>query len=162
MNLKAQRERQTCGEFVGEIETVSVGLVLESGATRPEYRTHGAAGMDLCASADVTLAPGERHLVPTGVRVSIPAGFEGQVRPRSGLAIRYGLGMVNSPGTIDSAYRGEISLILINHGQEQVQLAKGERVAQLVICPIARALLVEAVELDETHRGEGGFGSTGI
>ena len=117
--------------------------------------------MDLCANADVDLAPMERKLIPTGVRIAIPDGFEGQVRPRSGLAIKHGIGVVNSPGTIDSDYRGEISLILINMGQVSVHLARGERVAQLVICPIARAVLVPLDRLDETHRGEGGFGSTG-
>jgi len=141
---------------------VTVGLVLEAGAVRPEYRSEGAAGLDLCANADVALQPLERKLVPTGVRVSIPLGYEGQVRPRSGLAIKHGLSLVNSPGTIDSDYRGEISLILVNLGQEAVDLKRGERVAQLVICPIARAELQLVDILDETHRGEGGFGSTGI
>lgn len=142
-------------------DTVTIGYVLEQGALRPEYRTAGSAGMDLCSNEAVTLLPGERKLVSTGVRLSIPEGYEGQVRPRSGLAIKHGLGLVNSPGTIDSDYRGEISLILINMGQETVDLVKGERVAQLVICPVLRAVLVPVDQLDETHRGEGGFGSTG-
>jgi dUTP pyrophosphatase len=108
------------------------------------------------------IAPGERKLIPTGVRVAIPTGYEGQVRPRSGLAIKYGVGMVNSPGTIDSDYRGEISLILINHGQETVSFLAGERIGQLVICPVAKAHFVVMETLDETYRGEKGFGSTGI
>lgn len=141
---------------------VKIEVVLGPGATLPEYRTEGAAGMDLCASVDFTLQPMERKLVPTGVRVAIPPGYEGQVRPRSGLAVRHGIGMVNSPGTIDSDYRGEISLILINMGLESVSLARGERVAQLVICPIARATLAQVDRLSETDRGEGGFGSTGL
>ncbi|MBI1757315.1 MAG: dUTP diphosphatase [Fimbriimonas ginsengisoli] len=132
-----------------------------SGATRPEYRTAGAAGMDLCASEDVELAPLERKLVPTGLRVAIPCGFEGQVRPRSGLALRHGLGMVNAPGTIDSDYRGEIGLILVNWGTETVRLARGDRIAQLVIAPVAKADWVVGQSLDPTDRGEGGFGSTG-
>ena len=141
---------------------MTVGLILEAGAVRPQYRSDGAAGMDLCANADVVLQPMERKLVPTGVRVSIPAGYEGQVRPRSGLAIKHGLSLVNSPGTIDSDYRGEISLILVNLGQEKVELKRGERVAQLVICPVAHADLLVVDGLDPTHRGEGGFGSTGV
>ena len=141
---------------------MTVGLVLETGAVRPEYRSEGAAGLDLCANVEVVLKPMERKLVPTGVRVSIPSGYEGQVRPRSGLAFKYGLSLVNSPGTIDSDYRGEISLILVNLGQETVAMMRGERVAQLVICPIARAELQLMEVLEETDRGEGGFGSTGI
>jgi dUTP pyrophosphatase len=146
----------------GVHHTVSVGLALEPGAICPEYRTEGAAGMDLCANTDVVLASFERKLVPTGVRLSIPIGFEGQVRPRSGLAVKYGLSMVNAPGTIDSDYRGEISIILINMGQETVALKRGDRIAQLVISPVARAVLLPSECLDETLRGEGGFGSTGV
>lgn len=142
-------------------DTVTIGFVLEPGASCPEYRTVGSAGMDLCSNVAVTLAPLERKLIPTGVKLSIPEGYEGQVRPRSGLAIKHGIGLVNSPGTIDSDYRGEISLILINMGQEAVHLARGERLAQLVICPVLRAVMVPVDQLDETHRGEGGFGSTG-
>lgn len=101
-------------------------------------------------------------MVPTGVRLSIPEGYEGQVRPRSGLALKQGLGQVNSPGTIDSDYRGEIGVLLINFGQETIRLNAGERIAQLVICPVARATLIAMEALDDTARGEGGFGSTGV
>jgi len=109
----------------------------------------------------VTLLPGERKLARTGLRVAIPLGYEGQVRPRSGLALKKGISMVNTPGTIDSDYRGEIGIILINLGQDVVQLNEGERVAQLVICPIARASWQVMESLDATERGGGGFGSTG-
>jgi len=128
----------------------------------PAYQTEGAAGLDLCLKEEVTLEPLERCLAPTGVRVAIPGGYEGQVRPRSGLAHRHGIAMVNSPGTIDSDYRGEIKLILINLGSSVVTLGKGERVGQLVFCPVARAELVVVEDLTETGRGEGGFGSTGL
>lgn len=127
----------------------------------PEYRTVGAAGMDLVCAEDVELNPMERKSVPTGIAIAVPEGFEAQVRPRSGMALRLGLGMVNSPGTIDSDYRGEISLILINFGNSVVKLSQGERVAQLVLCPVSRASLIEVDALDETIRGDGGFGSTG-
>lgn len=117
--------------------------------------------MDLRSTVEVELQPGERRLVPTGLKAAIPLGFEGQVRPRSGLALRHGLSMVNSPGTIDSDYRGEIGVILINHGQDVVKLQQGERIGQLVICPVYRAEWQVTASLDETTRGEGGFGSTG-
>lgn len=140
---------------------MQIPIVLMDGATLPTYATAGAAGMDLRTSEDFTLDPGERRAVPTGVRMAIPEGYEGQVRPRSGLALRHGIAMVNSPGTIDSDYRGEIKMILINLGAEVVQFTKGERLGQLVICPVARAVLVPMDTLDGTDRGEGGFGSTG-
>lgn len=127
----------------------------------PAYATDGSAGLDLRADADVSLAPGERTLVPTGIAVEIPAGHEAQVRPRSGLALRHGVGMVNGPGTIDADYRGEIGVILINLGHEPVRLSRGERIAQLVVAPVARAELVEVAELSATGRGSGGFGHTG-
>jgi dUTP pyrophosphatase len=110
---------------------------------------------------DVALAPGERRLVPTGLAVEIPPGCEGQVRPRSGLAVRHGVGMVNAPGTIDSDYRGEIGVLLVNHGQVPVSFARGERIAQLVIAPVVQAELVLVDALSATDRGGGGFGSTG-
>lgn len=130
----------------------------------PEYRTAGAAGLDLCAAVPepVRLAPGERRLIPTGLKLEIPDGFEGQVRPRSGLALRHGIGMVNAPGTIDSDYRGEVSVLLVNLGQEPFVVEPGARIAQLVICPVARAELVEVASLSETERGAGGYGSTGV
>jgi dUTP pyrophosphatase len=127
----------------------------------PRYQTAGAAGMDLRADEPVDLAPGERRLVPTGIAVAIPPGWEGQVRPRSGLALKLGLGIANGPGTIDSDYRGEVGVILVNWGADAVRLARGERIAQLVIAPVARATVVEVTELPGTGRGGGGFGSTG-
>jgi dUTP pyrophosphatase len=139
----------------------TIRVTLEDGARIPEYKTPGAAGMDLCTKFDVELSPMERQMVPTGVRMEIPTGFEGQVRPRSGLAMKHGLTMVNTPGTIDSDYRGEIMCILINLGSETVRLAAGERIAQLVVVPVVQARLDVVESLDETERGEGGFGSTG-
>jgi dUTP pyrophosphatase len=127
----------------------------------PRYETDGAAGLDLRADEPVSLSPGERRLVPTGLALEIPAGHEGQVRPRSGLAVRHGVGMVNAPGTIDSDYRGEVGVVLVNHGQAPVSFARGDRIAQLVIAPVARAELVLAEDLSDSARGGGGFGSTG-
>jgi dUTP pyrophosphatase len=127
----------------------------------PRYETEGSAGLDLRADEPVSLAPGERALVPTGLALEIPPGFEGQVRPRSGLAARHGVGLLNAPGTVDSDYRGEVKVILVNHGQQPVRFERGERVAQLVIAPVARAALEVVEALGETGRGAGGFGSTG-
>jgi dUTP pyrophosphatase len=141
--------------------TVPIQITLERDAFAPAYQTDGAAGMDLRSIVPVELAPGERKLVRTGIRIAIPHGHEGQVRPRSGLALKHGISMVNSPGTIDSDYRGEIAVILINLGQSVVKLEEGERIAQLVICPVTRAELEVVEELPQTIRGEGGFGSTG-
>jgi len=128
----------------------------------PSYATAGAAGLDLRAAVPsrLVVAPGERALVPTGLRVAVPAGYEGQVRPRSGLALRHGVLLPNSPGTIDSDYRGEVQVILWNTGAEPFVIARGDRIAQLVVAPVARVEL-EETELDETPRGAGGFGSTG-
>jgi dUTP pyrophosphatase len=132
----------------------------------PRYETAGAAGLDLqaavAADAPLTLKAGARALVPTGLMLALPKGFEAQVRPRSGLALKQGVTLVNAPGTIDSDYRGEIGVILINHGQEDVLVIRGMRIAQLVIAPVIQALLVEADVLDESDRGAGGFGSTGV
>ncbi len=127
----------------------------------PRYETAGSAGMDLRADEAFSLEPGERRLVPTGLAVEIPPGHEGSVRPRSGLAIRHGVGMVNAPGTVDSDYRGELQVVLVNHGREPVSFARGERIAQLVIAPVVRAELEVVESLSETGRGGGGFGSTG-
>ncbi len=127
----------------------------------PRYETAGAAGLDLRADEPFSLAPGERRLVPTGLSLEIPPGHEGQVRPRSGLAARHGVGMVNAPGTVDSDYRGELQVILVNHGREPVSFARGERIAQLVIAPVVRAELELVETLSDTSRGHGGFGSTG-
>lgn len=138
-----------------------IPIALSEDATLPEYATPGAAGMDLRSIEEVELKPLERKLVRTGVRVAIPEGYEAQVRPRSGLAIRLGIGMVNSPGTIDCDYRGEIGIIVINFSESVVKLSKGERVAQLVVCPVARVTWNPVQDLDETTRGGGGFGSTG-
>jgi len=126
--------------------------------------TETAAGMDLHAALDSTmvLMPGERSLIPTGIAVAIPVGYEGQVRPRSGLALKKGVALVNSPGTIDADYRGEIGVILINHGLEPVEIASGDRIAQMIIAPVAHATLTPVDELDETLRNEGGFGHTGF
>ena len=132
----------------------------------PRYETAGAAGLDLqaavTADAPLTLKAGARALVPPGLMLALPKGFEAQVRPRSGLALKQGVTLVNAPGTIDSDYRGEIGVILINHGQEDVVVIRGMRIAQLVIAPVIQALLVEADVLDESDRGAGGFGSTGV
>lgn len=130
----------------------------------PAYATSGSAGMDLMAAIerDVTLSPGERTLIPTGLRIAVPPGFEAQIRPRSGLAIKYGLSMVNTPGTIDSDYRGTVQVIVINHGSEPIVIQRGDRIAQMVICPVVRAKLIESDSLPETVRGDGGFGHTGI
>jgi dUTP pyrophosphatase len=117
--------------------------------------------MDVLAAEDVTLAPGVRHAVATGLALAIPPGYEIQVRPRSGLALKHGISVPNTPGTIDSDYRGELKVILINHGAEAFAIARGDRVAQLVLAPVVRVSWEEAAELDETGRGSGGFGSTG-
>lgn len=131
------------------------------GLPLPAYATAGAAGIDIVAAEDCTLAPGARHAVSTGFALAIPAGYEVQVRPRSGLAIKHGITCLNTPGTIDSDYRGEVKVILVNLGQEPFAIARGERIAQLVPAPVLRATLDEATSLDETARGSGGFGSTG-
>lgn len=130
----------------------------------PSYATPGSAGLDLAAAIDqpVTLASGERALIPTGLSVAIPVGFEGQVRPRSGLALRHGIGMVNAPGTIDSDYRGEVCVLLVNLGDQPFVLRRGDRIAQLVISPVARVIVAESDVLDSTVRGAGGFGHTGV
>lgn len=140
---------------------VPLEYTLEPGAEPPAYATDGAAGMDLRAFEDVRLEPMERRLVRTGVRIAVPDGFEAQVRPRSGLALKHGIGLVNSPGTIDSDYRGEIGIVMINFGQTAVELVKGERLAQLVLAPVVRAELTCVEALSATERGTGGFGSTG-
>ncbi len=131
------------------------------GLDLPAYATDGAAGMDVLSAEDVELAPGARHAVATGLALAIPPGFEVQVRPRSGLALKYGITVPNTPGTIDSDYRGELKVILINHGTEAFEIRRGDRVAQLVLAPVTQATWLEVDELDETVRGEGGFGSTG-
>lgn len=139
--------------------------VLHPSATPPGYQTEGAAGMDLAAclpEGPLTLAPGHIAVVPTGLAIAIPAGFEGQVRPRSGLSTKHGVTVPNAPGTIDSDYRGEVKVALINLGREAFTVSHGMRIAQLVIAPVARASVRVVETLAETHRGAGGFGSTGM
>ena len=131
------------------------------GLDLPAYATEGAAGMDVVSAEDVAIAPGARHAVATGLAVAIPPGYEIQVRPRSGLALKHGIAVPNAPGTIDSDYRGELKVILINHGAESFAIARGDRVAQLVLAPVTRAMWSEVEDLDDTARGAGGFGSTG-
>jgi dUTP pyrophosphatase len=132
----------------------------------PDYQTEHAAGLDLVAAlaadAPVTLAPGARVMIPTGIAVAIPIGYEGQIRPRSGLAIRRGITVLNSPGTIDADYRGEIQVILVNLGAENFEIRRGTRIAQMVIAPIEQVKIVESGSLGATGRESGGFGSTGI
>ncbi len=131
----------------------------------PAYETQGAAGLDLRAAipeSDLELAPGARGLVPTGLVLALPPGSEGQVRPRSGLALRHGVTVLNAPGTIDADYRGEVQVLLVNLGQEPFTIRHGDRIAQLIVAPVVQARLVEVQSLDDTVRGAGGFGSTGI
>lgn len=131
------------------------------GLPLPSYATSGAAGMDVVAAESVTLVPGGRHPVATGFAIAIPEGFEVQVRPRSGLALKHGITCLNTPGTIDSDYRGEVKVILANLGDAPFEVVRGERIAQLVPAPVQRAHFAEVDDLDETDRGAGGFGSTG-
>ena len=135
------------------------------GLPAPAYQSAEAAGLDLVAAlpdnSRLVLEPGARELVPTGLVLELPAGFEGQVRPRSGLALRHGVTVLNAPGTIDSDYRGEVAVILVNHGAEPFEIARGDRIAQLVVAPVVRATLAEVEALADTGRGAGGFGSTG-
>ena len=130
----------------------------------PRYETEHAAGLDLmaCLADDIVLAPGSRALVPTGFAIALPDGYEAQVRPRSGLAARHGVTVLNAPGTIDADYRGEIGVVLINHGDTPVTISRGMRVAQMVVAPVCHVRLEEAAVLTETARGAGGFGSTGL
>ncbi len=138
-------------------------IELESGARAPEYKTDGSAGADLCARLEfpLVLAAGTRLLVSTGVRIQLPPGYEAQVRSRSGLAANYGISCLNAPGTIDFDYRGEIKVILQNHGVEPFTISDGDRIAQLVVAPVSRARFSATERLDDTGRGSGGFGSTG-
>lgn len=131
------------------------------GLAMPSYASPGAAGLDVVAAETLTLAPGARHAVATGFAIAIPDGHEVQVRPRSGLALKHGITCLNTPGTIDSDYRGEVKVILANLGSDPFQIVRGERIAQLVPAPVLRASFAELADLDETERGAGGFGSTG-
>ncbi|WP_428236615.1 dUTP diphosphatase [Gracilimonas sp.] len=130
----------------------------------PNYESVAAAGMDVRAAVEtpIVIKPGERTLIPTGLQMALPEGYEAQIRPRSGLAIRNGITMLNAPGTIDADYRGEVKVIAINHGEEEFVVNHGDRIAQMVIAPVTQLPLLEVDELDETDRGEGGFGSTGL
>jgi dUTP pyrophosphatase len=143
---------------------MKIKIVNKSKHSLPEYATPGSAGMDLRANVDapITLAPGERKLIPTGIYIALPVGYEAQVRPRSGLALKHGIGLANMLGTVDADFRGEIGVILINLGQEDFVVNDGERIAQMVIAKHERAEWDVVEELDETERGEGGYGHTGV
>jgi dUTP pyrophosphatase len=133
-----------------------------AGLALPDYASTGAAGMDVCAAESLLLRAGRRHAVATGFAFAIPDGYEVQVRPRSGLALKHGITCLNTPGTIDSDYRGEVKVILANLGEDDFQITKGDRIAQLVVSPVTHASMCEVDEIDETPRGAGGFGSTGV
>jgi len=143
---------------------MKVKIVNKSKHPLPQYATAGAAGVDLRANIDapITLAPGERKLIPTGIYIGLPDGYEAQVRPRSGLALKHGISVCNTPGTIDPDYSGQIGVVLINHGQENFIVNDGERIAQMIISKFERAEWDVVEELDETERGEGGYGHTGV
>lgn len=152
------------GDAAGAVVVAVTRLPHGADLPLPGYATEGSAGMDLMAALDgpVRLAPGERARLPTGLAIALPPGFEAQVRPRSGLAAKAGITVLNSPGTVDSDYRGEIQVILVNLGGETVELQPGDRIAQLVVAPVARAAWAECDSLPGTARGSGGFGSTGL
>lgn len=143
------------------MDKVTINIKASDTSLIPSYETAGSAGADLKANEDGILQPGQRKLVKTGISIELPLGYEAQVRPRSGLALKHGISMVNSPGTIDSDYRGEIGVILINHGEEPFEYKKGDRIAQLVIAKHSRAEFQVRQSLSETERGSGGFGHTG-
>ena len=157
--MSKSQEQRNSGEPLPRLDVAAVRL--DRGLPLPAYAKPGDAGLDLRASEAVTLEPGERRLVPTGVAVAIPDGHAGFVLPRSGLAMQKGVTVLNAPGLIDSGYRGELKVLLINHGAEAVSIDRGERIAQLVIQPVAQARLVEVERLPESARGAAGFGSTG-
>jgi dUTP pyrophosphatase len=140
---------------------VAICPVPGSDLNLPGYQTAEAAGMDLMANEDVVLNPGQRALVPCGFSMELPKGYEAQVRPRSGLAIKHGIGLLNSPGTIDSDYRGEVKVIMINHGEKAFSIAVGDRIAQMVVAPVTRVIWRPTSSLESSERGEGGFGHTG-
>lgn len=148
------------------VRSLDVNVAFEphgEGLPLPSYESDLAAGMDLRAAIEraIELLPGARALVPTGLRIALPPGYEAQIRPRSGLALKHGISMVNTPGTIDADYRGEIKIILINHGEELFRIVRGDRIAQIVFAPIVRAVWRPVRELNDTPRGSGGFGHTG-
>ncbi len=149
----------------GIIEVRVMRFAHAAGLPLPDYQSALAAGLDLLAAlaadAAVAIAPGDRAMIPTGIAIALPPGTEAQVRPRSGLAIRYGITVLNAPGTIDADYRGEIQVILINLGKEAFTVSRGMRIAQLIVAPVQRAKLIETLSLDATERASGGMGSTG-
>lgn len=134
---------------------------IKDNAILPKYAHKGDAGVDLYSTGDYTLKPGERVLVSTGIKIAVPKGYEAQIRPKSGLALNHGISIVNTPGTIDSSYRGEVRIIIINHGKENFKIEKGKKIAQMIFNKVEEAEFEEIEELDNTARGEGGFGSTG-
>jgi len=147
------------------VDGVEIGILQLPGCDDlplPRYMTEQSAGMDICAAVDqeITILPGRREVIPTGVIISLPAGYEAQIRPRSGLALKHGITLVNSPGTIDADYRGEIKLLVINHGEDSFVVRRGDRMAQMVISQVCRGLWRRQETLDETARGQGGFGHT--
>lgn len=147
------------------VDGVEIGIVQLPGCDDlplPRYMTEQSAGMDICAAVDqeITILPGRRELIPTGMIISLPAGYEAQIRPRSGLALKHGITLVNSPGTIDADYRGEIKLLVINHGESSFVVRRGDRMAQMVINQVCRGLWRRQETMDETARGQGGFGHT--
>lgn len=146
------------------MEIVKVICKAEDKEFLPVYSSAEAAGADLkaCIRDDIVLKPGQRYLVPTGISIQLPAGYEAQIRPRSGLAIKHGISLVNAPGTIDSDYRGEVKIIMINHGSEDFVIHRGDRIAQMVIAPVIHGMFALSNSLDSTDRGAGGFGSTGV
>ncbi|MBR5927422.1 MAG: dUTP diphosphatase [Spirochaetia bacterium] len=146
------------------MEIVKVICKAEDKEFLPVYSSAEAAGADLraCVQEDVVIKPGQRYLVPTGLSIQLPVGYEAQIRPRSGLAIKHGISLVNTPGTIDSDYRGEVKIIMINHGSEDFVIHRGDRIAQLVIAPVTHGMFAMSDSLDATDRGVGGFGSTGV
>jgi dUTP pyrophosphatase len=131
-------------------------------ALLPHYAHPGDSGMNVYSIEEVSIAPGETRLVHTGLKIAVPGHYEAQLRPKSGLALQHGITLLNTPGTVDSGYRGEVCVIVINHGREAYHIQKHGKIAQLVICPVIRANIVEVEQLDETARGDGGFGSTGL
>ena len=146
------------------MEIIKVICKAEDKDFLPVYSSAEAAGADLkaCVQEDIILKPGQRDLVPTGLSIQLPAGYEAQIRPRSGLAIKHGISLVNTPGTIDSDYRGEVKIIMINHGSEDFVIRRGDRIAQMVIAPVTHGMFALSDSLDATDRGAGGFGSTGV
>ncbi len=164
-NIKPSKQAaQNASESVGKHSDLPVNILLKTGSKMPSYALADCSGVDLCAALDepVVLPVGQRHLVPTGVLMAIPAGYEAQIRSRSGMALNHGVVVLNSPGTIDAGYRGEIKVLLINLGQESFVIEPGARVAQCIFAPIARVNFQVVQNLDASERNQGGFGSTGM